>query len=94
MINKLLHTATVTKHLNIESKEYYLQLQSYSKCYLIFVENQPFFILEKYYNQNISLLESYINVTNYIYINVVEHHLLCYRVVTEDIILADILCSC
>ena len=97
MINKLLHTGTVTEHLNIESKKYCLQLQSNTKCFLVSVENQPFFILEKFYNQNISLLESEINVTNYININLVKQHLLHYRVVTEDIgcfILADIVCGC
>jgi hypothetical protein len=61
------------------------------------VENQPFFILGKYYNQNISLLESDTNVTNYIDIDLIKQHLLHYRVVTEDIgcfTLADIVCGC
>jgi hypothetical protein len=96
LINKLLHTNSITEHLDIHNKEYYLQLQSNTKCFLVSVEKQSFLSYGTYYDNYISTIVAPPNITTFIDIDVIQQHLLRYGVVSEDIgsmVFADMKCG-
>jgi hypothetical protein len=66
IINKLLHSSSITEHLDILNKKYYLQLQSNTKCFLVPVENQFFSFCGSYYNNYILTIVIPSNVTTFI----------------------------
>jgi hypothetical protein len=95
LINKLLHTNSITNYLNVNNKEYYLQLENNTKCFLVPVENQPFLTFGFFYDNYISTIVPPANITTFIDINLIQQHLLRFGVVDEDIgslVFADMKC--
>jgi hypothetical protein len=96
IINKLLHTSSITEHLDNSNKEYYLQLQSNTKYFLILVENQPFLSFGFYYDNYISTIVIPSNVIIFIDTDLIQQYFLQFRVVEENIslmVFTDINCG-
>jgi hypothetical protein len=71
LINKLFHTNSITEYLDIHNKEYYLQLQNNTKCFLVPVGKQAFLSYGIYYDNYISTIDIPPNITSFIDIDVV-----------------------
>jgi hypothetical protein len=82
--------------LNVNNKEYYLQLENNTKYFLVPIENQPFLTFGFLNDNYISTIVSPANITTFIDINLIQQHLLRFGVVDKDIsslVFADIKCG-